>query len=185
MNRFVTSDQHFKHTNVLKLCNRDFKTIEEHDESLIKAWNEVVKKGDIVYHLGDLTLGNNARDLFSRLNGKIGVLNNYWHHDKRWIVDFLSELSATGDMVYLLHSICVLEKVVQVGEYKLPVILCHYPFETWDRKHYGSIHLHGHSHGTMRPMNNRYDVGVDVAFKKFGVYRPFYLEEAIELAKEI
>ena len=43
------------------------------------------------------------------------------------------------------------------------VILSHYPFASWDCKHYGSIHLHGHVHGRpMEGLGRAYDVGVDV-----------------------
>jgi hypothetical protein len=54
-------------------------------------------------------------------------------------------------------------------------ILCHYPLETWKGAHSGSLHFHGHSHGSLRrriPM--RFDVGVDV------LGRPFEWSELLE-----
>ena len=41
------------------------------------------------------------------------------------------------------------------------VVLCHYSMRVWDRSHYGSWHLYGHSHGNLPPLKNSLDVSVD------------------------
>ena len=41
------------------------------------------------------------------------------------------------------------------------VVVCHYALRTWERAHYGSWNLHGHSHGTLEPVGKQMDVGVD------------------------
>lgn len=78
---FVTSDTHFGHANIIQYCNRPFSSVEEMDEALIAGWNEVVKPGDKVYHLGDVYMsrGNgNAERILSRLNGtKVLILGNH------------------------------------------------------------------------------------------------------------
>ena len=58
-----TSDWHLYHTNILKYCDRPFKTIEEMHEVILHNWNRVVKKGDTVYVLGDVTYGNKENTL--------------------------------------------------------------------------------------------------------------------------
>ena len=55
--RFITSDLHFGHKNILEYDKRPFSSIEEHDESLIENWNSLVRPQDLVYCLGDITLG--------------------------------------------------------------------------------------------------------------------------------
>jgi calcineurin-like phosphoesterase family protein len=41
------------------------------------------------------------------------------------------------------------------------LVLCYYPFRTWNGITRGSINLHGHSHGRLKPLTRQYDVGVD------------------------
>jgi calcineurin-like phosphoesterase family protein len=166
----------------MKYSHRDFPDIEKHDEILIKCWNMVVGKNDTVYHLGDFTFANaeKAGWLFSNLNGHIYILNNYWHHDSRWIGRGVY-YSKSEKTIEIVPPVLVLENI---GLEKIPVILCHYPFEVWDRKHYGAIHLHGHTHGEIQKINNRLDIGVDNAYKLLGNYQPFSIEEAFLFAKE-
>ena len=79
-NRFFTSDTHFGHQRIIELCNRPFSSFEEMDEALIDNWNHVVYEDDVVYHLGDVALGQWDRwnNILPRLNGrKILVVGNH------------------------------------------------------------------------------------------------------------
>lgn len=156
----------------------------DHDMELIRSWNEVVGIDDEVYHLGDVTLQNPsfAMDVFHQLNGHIRVLGNPWHHDTRWIN--VSQTSKGGPVV-IEEPIVVLEHIIESDGRWLPVVLCHYSFAIWDRKHYGAVHFHGHTHGELMQIPKRLDVGVDVAFKLLGEYRPFLMDEALSWARRI
>jgi calcineurin-like phosphoesterase family protein len=187
---FLTSDSHLSHANILTYCDRKFDTIEEHDDSLIKSWNMIVSKDDLVYHLGDFTLGGQteALRLFARLNGRIKILAYPWHHDIRWLKigvnGFTNYFSFSGERVWAEQPIVVLENVEQNSEGRgIPAILCHYAFSQWDRQHYGSYHFYGHSHSKGEVRKNCLDVGVDNAFLLTGEYRPFRIAEAISIAK--
>lgn len=74
--RFI-ADLHFGHVNMAK--KRGFATVEEHDEHIIAKWNSVVKKQDLTYILGDVTMESaKPYPLLSRLNGmKKVVLGNH------------------------------------------------------------------------------------------------------------
>jgi len=56
--QFLTSDLHLGHDNIRKYCSRPFKTLEEMNETIIRRWNERVKKEDFVYHVGDFCFRN-------------------------------------------------------------------------------------------------------------------------------
>jgi len=165
---WFTSDHHFGHENIIKYCNRPFKTVDEMDEMLIANWNAVVKPTDTVYHLGDFCLFgyDAAQKYFSQLNGIIRVLRYTWHHDKRWIPeygDMLVGLRSKSGSIVTFHPPMVVLEFPEYGNGKHPkaLVLCHYPLSVWDRKHYGAWHLFGHSHGQHIVGGLSLDVGVD------------------------
>lgn len=60
------------------------------NETMIKNWNSVVKKDDIVWHLGDFGMGSQEeiRNIVSRLNGKIYLIKgNHDAHSDKWYYD--------------------------------------------------------------------------------------------------
>lgn len=81
---FFTSDTHFNHKNILTLGNgRPFKTIEEHNQTLIDNWNKIVKPGDVVFHLGDVAFTYDPKELeaiFHKLNGCKHIIQG--NHDR-------------------------------------------------------------------------------------------------------
>ncbi|KKK62481.1 hypothetical protein LCGC14_3003910 [marine sediment metagenome] len=178
-----TSDQHWGHDNVRGYCNRKFDTVEEMDDALVGAWNGCVKATDVVYHLGDFTLGNYSTmmRILYQLNGTLLMLRYPWHHDKRWLKEFFDVAEFRNIM--FRPSLYIIEKNMYksfCGDHP-PIVLCHYPFAVWDRAHYGSIHLHGHSHGTHEADGLILDVGVDNAYKLFGEYRPFSIIDVMKI----
>ena len=80
MKIFVIADTHFGHENIIKYCNRPFKTVKEMDEAMIKNWNETVTNKDVVIHLGDFGIGSKEyiSSIVKRLNGKkILIMGNH------------------------------------------------------------------------------------------------------------
>jgi len=184
-NVWFTSDQHFGHENIIKYAERPFDNIKQMDKVLVNEWNNVIGDEDIVYHLGDLSLGNEYEEYFSILNGKrIYILSNSWHHDKRWMENYYSN-NVLYSNINIIDPIEVLEySELSKTEYPQVIVLCHYPFAEWDRKHYGSWHLHGHSHAKYQTEGKILDVGVDNIHKLFGSYRPINLYEVKEIMDE-
>lgn len=68
---------HLGHTNMA--LKRGFETVEEHDNHIIKMWNSIVKKNDVVYILGDITMEKSSPyPLLNKLNGfKKVILGNH------------------------------------------------------------------------------------------------------------
>ena len=82
MNFWFTSDYHLGNKNIIKYCNRPFKSLEHMNEAIIKNHNMRVKPEDTVFHLGDFCFKNssdvrgegvkvNAEQWEEQLNGKI------------------------------------------------------------------------------------------------------------------
>lgn len=178
---YFTSDHHFGHENIIEYCDRSFTNVEQMDSTMIQLWNALVGDEDTVYHLGDFTLGGpeDAEYYFSQLNGHIMALANHWHHDRRWLPG-PSETIQQGEVTTVFtpmgpsnyrsksgHPVTLIAPLVIIqftfpNKSEVPIVLCHYPFLIWDRQHYGSIHVHGHCHGKLKPMHpHAVDVGVD------------------------
>ncbi len=58
MKIWFTSDTHLGHANILRYCNRPFKSLDIMNDTIIKNWNERVKEEDTVYFLGDFSFRN-------------------------------------------------------------------------------------------------------------------------------
>lgn len=113
INTFVCADLHFFHKNILKYENRPFQDVDDMNKQLIKRWNSVVKKDDIVYVLGDVSFGGTkaTRDIVSRLNGrKMLIMGN---HDRgrsiaKWLDIGFEWVSPhpviLGEFVVLMHE---------------------------------------------------------------------------------
>jgi len=78
------------HKNIIKYCDRPFKTVDEMNSTLIHNWNAVVEPEDTVYFLGDFALGPKEafRRMASALNGhKHFIIGNHDHISKQAIVE--------------------------------------------------------------------------------------------------
>lgn len=148
---WFTADTHFYHYNIIKYENRPFGSVEEMNETIINNWNELVDpEEDTVYHLGDISLGSNKKtdEILWRLNGNIRLIQG--NHDK-----LSSVLKERFDWIKDYYKL-------KVQGHK--IILCHYPIYSWDSKHHGSIHLHGHTHTDSHSdfsHPNKINVGMD------------------------
>jgi calcineurin-like phosphoesterase family protein len=168
---WFTSDTHFNHENIVKHSNRPFTDLGEMTEVLVKNWNEVVEKGDTVYHLGDFALsyGKQSVDLIdkllSRLNGHKHLIAG--NHDRKPVLD-----NPRWASVRDYHEI----KVDLGGIHKQRIVMSHYAFRVWNQMHRGAWMLHGHSHGNLHHAEGKImDVGVDCHF-----YRPISLDTVIK-----
>jgi calcineurin-like phosphoesterase family protein len=165
---FFAADHHFGHGNIIKFCDRPFSSVEEMDERMIDEWNAVVGRTDRVFYLGDLSFHKKDKtlELLYALNGIIFyIMGN--HDEKRFNEDIKGRFQWVKHYHELKHD-------------SRKIVLCHYPFETWNKAHHGSWHLHGHSHGSLRTKRGgRLDVGVDTH-----EFRPWSMDEVVEHLSE-
>lgn len=160
MKIWFTADTHFGHENVIRYNKRPFSSVSEMDEALIKNWNKIVHPKDTIYHVGDFTLLGKkpTADYFQQLNGRINVIPG--GHDHRW-VGKSDYVSGSGHPVVILPPLKTVKFPLPDSDQVQLIVLCHYSMRVWDRSHYGSWHLYGHSHGNLPPLKNSLDVGVD------------------------
>lgn len=133
---FYISDLHFGHVNCLAFDNRPFKNIEEHDNELIRNWNEAVGIDDEVWILGDISWYNATKtiEIFNQLNGiKHLCIGN---HDKK-----LLKNKGVRDLFIEIVDY----KEIQLND-KVGVVLSHYPIPCYNHHYYGWYHLYGHVH---------------------------------------
>ena len=159
MTVFFTADTHFGHGGALGLFRRPFASVSEMDQTIIRQWNETVSADDEVWHLGDFAVRrptDEIRQILAALHGKVHLItgNNDAPDKVRGFASVQPYLELEMDGGFL--------------------VLCHYPFRSWNRMARGAINLHGHSHGRLKPMPRQVDVGVDV-----WDFRPISLAEIL------
>jgi calcineurin-like phosphoesterase family protein len=143
---FFTADTHFGDHRTINIHRRPFATTTQMDEAIMAGWNEVVGHDDEVWHLGDVA--RRAADvprLLERLNGT------------KHLVRGNNDDPATGDG----DGWASVQDYAELTVDGFRLVLCHYPFRSWNGQHRRSINLHGHSHGKLKPLLRQFDVGVD------------------------
>ena len=141
--KYYISDLHFGHGALLDhLDKRNFKTVEEMNEYMIKQWNSVVRAHDEVYILGDLFwMVNEPKDVvrtLNRMHGKKYLIRG--NHDKRWLDDYDNDK---------YHCFVWIKDYAEIRDNKRNVILCHYPIMSYNHQfNIDTWMLHGHIHFT-------------------------------------
>lgn len=146
MATFFTSDTHFSDHRTINIHRRPFASVGEMDEVLVRNWNAVIEPDDEVWHLGDFArTASIAAAILPQLHGQKHLVRGNNDSDETtriagWatVHDYF-ELKVDGVML----------------------VLCHYPFRSWNAQHRKSINLHGHSHGRLKGLPRQIDVGVD------------------------
>ena len=156
MTTWITSDLHFGHRNIMSFCPQSrarFRNdLDYMNEAMVKEWNDLIADEDTVYILGDVAFlpAQKATECMQRLNGtKILVEGN---HDRKLLkdADFRAEFSEV-------------HKYLDVNYNGTKCVMFHYPIAEWDQMHRGSVHLHGHLHGSTSGMEKFRcrDMGID------------------------
>ena len=156
---FFTSDTHFGDHRVMNIRPRPFGSLAEMDAALAERWNAAVGPDDEVWHLGDFARSTAlARTWLGRLNGRKHLL--------------VGNNDPAPETVEGWASVQAYKELELEG---VQLVLCHYPFRSWNRMGRGAVNLHGHSHGRMKPFRRQFDVGVDARD-----FRPVRLKELLQ-----
>lgn len=168
MTVYFTSDTHFGHNAIIRLCDRPYADVDAMDAGLIAAWNQRIGARDTVYHLGDFCFRSTRgpEHYRERLNGEIHLLIG--NHDK-------GTVPAHAD---LFASVSHIKEIKLEGQ---KIVLCHYPMREWPGAFSNAWHLFGHVHGGYvdAPWGHSMDVGVDAVG-----YRPLSFKDIAEVMAE-
>jgi calcineurin-like phosphoesterase family protein len=143
---FFTADTHFGDHRTINIHRRPFASVSEMDAALVDGWNAVVAMDDEVWRLGDVARRSaEVAPLLARLNGR------------KHLVRGNNDEAATGAAA----GWASVQDYAELTVNDTLLVLCHYPFRSWNGQHRRSINLHGHSHGKLKPLPRQHDVGVD------------------------
>jgi calcineurin-like phosphoesterase family protein len=138
------------------------------NNSLIHNWNSRVGTDDTVFCLGDICLTSKVdefKTIIDGLNGRIKLVVG--NHDK-----IIQSYRKRFDII---------DKSINVQINGQHIFCSHFCHKVWERSHYGSWHLHGHSHGSLNEYDSKegkiLDVGVDSYNSIFGGFYPFSINE--------
>lgn len=158
---FFTSDTHFGHSNIIKYCDRPFKNTDHMDRVIIDNWNDTVSDDSIVFHLGDVAMGDITKSL-----PKVGLLRGCkvlvtGNHDRTFVKYGAAKVSQWTPEYEKYFDLVESEKGMG---YKSPegvrFALSHFPYtgdHTPSDRHSdvrpvdnGMPLIHGHTHSTDR-----------------------------------
>lgn len=168
--KWFISDTHFFHENMLKFVDdqghrvrKEFNSIAEMHETIIKNWNSIVKDGDFVYHLGDVTFkyAGEFNNLMSRLKGNKRLIVG--NHDKIWHANLMRWF----DKAMLWH-----------GFKEEGFTASHMPLRL-DGLRDGKFNVHGHTHQHVLDDPHYINVSVENI-----AYTPVHIDEIVKYIKE-
>lgn len=175
--KYFISDNHWGHKAIIRMENRPFSNVHEMNISMIESWNSVVKPGDEVYHLGDISHKINPSHLINilnQLNGKIYLISG--NHDKPNI------LNKIGDRFEWIEKYHEFNYNHKGDDYKF--VLFHNPIYSWNGLWRGSIHLCGHTHKNSSNFFNSHVGRIMNVSCEMLDYKPISIVDVIEKMKD-
>lgn len=172
MKTWICSDLHINHKNILQYCPHRLPVgftgelpedvtdlVNEMNAQIIANHNSVVGPDDEVYFLGDICMGkiSEAPTYIRQLNGKKYLVKG--NHDKS-LHKLIKNNPDLMDMFFWIRD--VHEMSYKFGDKKVNLFMSHFPHYAWNGMNTGTIHTHGHLHGSPCSVTGRImDVGID------------------------
>jgi calcineurin-like phosphoesterase family protein len=147
---WFTSDQHFLHDNIIKLCNRP----EDHLEVIFNNYNQLIDDDDYVFHLGDISFRDDlykdgkqfVREVCLGLKGrKVLIKGNHDKYSDEWYMNsgfnkVVSQYLLWND-IFMCHYHGLTDNSTTPDQERMNVDIVN-AFAESGAKHF----LHGHQH---------------------------------------
>lgn len=167
MNKWLISDTHFHHVNIIKYSNRPFNDAStDMVEGLIERWNNVVAPEDEVYFLGDFAMGRHTyerdRALADSLAGKKHMILG--NHDRH-----IRSTNSNGEPIKIMDVDSAINYWKSIGFATVsrnPIviedyfILSHEPINGINKNQI-FVNIHGHTHDISIENGNYFNVCVE------------------------
>ena len=177
---WLVSDTHFGHEKTCTVFKRadgtplrPFKSAEEMDEEMVRRWNERVRPGDKVYHLGDVVINRKCLKTLGRLNGdKVLIKGN---HD-----------------IFKLEDYTQYFRDIRAYHVMNGLILSHVPVHEDSLGRFGcNIHGHLHYQRVMKDFGKRVNSNIEIIDPRYWCacvehtdYAPILFEDALKRIRE-
>lgn len=184
-NLWWSSDLHINHINICKSTTswtdsnrtRDFKSINQMNETIFNNINSLIKPDDHLFLLGDLLFRFKRPEDYWKFFDRINCNNIYIIYGNHDWIDSLLDLYNYPDR---RTGMRIIHPKLKFQGYYLEILvngrlicMSHYAFRVWNKSHHGSWMLYGHSHSTLPSQGKQLDVGIDSYYNMFGEYKPF------------
>lgn len=186
---WFTGDWHLGHANIIGICKRPFKSLEEMEDAIVTNHNAVVTNEDVVFNLGDIGFRCSCFHIVEQLrrfNGKLVIILG--NHDKalrealeRGMLDKeiqSGKIEIVGGKAAVFDKSISLSKMLDFDGNK--IFISHYGHRTWPSAFRGTLHLYAHSHNNLPPYYRSFDVGIDT-----NKYFPYSLEDIYDKMSKI
>lgn len=164
---FMYADPHFGHKNIINFSDRPFSSSDRMDEKLIKNWNSVVGKNDIIFVLGDFSLNKTKtqqKEIVQKLNGiKKLIMGNHDNHSVKNYYEMGFEFVSPYPIIY-----------------KDFFMLSHFPLFLNETMPYFNIYGHIHTNPLYKSFSQS---GCCVCVERIG-YKPIEFEEIKQKIEE-
>lgn len=174
---FFTSDWHLGHNKDFLFEPRGCTDREDHVNTHIEKVNAQAGPEDLIIHIGDVSLSSKPDELagwFNRINCKnfLSITGNHENTYEKFLYTHGEHFKQNKSLgPYQELTIIEPSEIVGKKAKRTLVVLCHFPFQIWNKMQHGSIHLCGHSHGSFEethysyPVSKRLDCGVENALE--------------------
>ena len=206
---YLSADFHFNHGNIIKYCKRpflsDFDKAKLEQENM---WKDGVWIGDgnaSKHRLSDEAINLMDTTIINNVNRMVGEEDELWFLGDFCFAkqhSYYQTAKRYRDRIVCKHVYLVLgnhdhdsigdlfENVYNQTEINVNgqrIVVNHYAMATWDGSHKNVWQCYGHSHSTIEtwmdtimPGRRSTDVGVDNAYRLFGEFRPFSVENDLQ-----
>ncbi len=206
MNFFFTADTHFGHSNIIKYCDRPFRSKADQEVYELNGnkWHNGNWKGngssshrvsEEAVKMMDDTLINNINKTVGEndhlyhlgdfaMPGNRGCYDKCRHYRQRIKCKNIHLVWGNHDERVIRDLFSSNHDLFKASPNGQNIVLCHYAMAVWNGSHRGTWQLYGHSHSAAEPWMDKnmagrrsMDVGMDNAYKILGEFRPFSFEE--------